>query len=98
VLEIVEREAFDFSGCLVLGEGSSGAIRASVFARDGGLASVGSRGFKKAQELNCSDGFELCGCGKVWGNSHLCRLTRQTTHDNILTSSRSPGRSNFIAL
>ena len=40
MLEIVEREALELSGCLVLGESSYAVMPGSIFFRGGGLALV----------------------------------------------------------
>jgi len=61
VLEIVEREAFDFSGCLVFGESVLAQARACSLPETVGWHRLGP-GLKKAQELNCLNGFELRGC------------------------------------
>jgi len=40
VLEIVEREALELSGCLAFGKGSYAAMSGGIFSRGGGLALV----------------------------------------------------------
>ena len=57
MLEIVEREAFKLSGCLVFGEIFQAAMFGRYFFKDGGLALVESRPPEGLKQLNCLDEF-----------------------------------------
>ena len=107
MLEIVEREALELSGCLALGESFYAAMSGSIFFKDGGLALVESWPHEGQKQLNCLNGFELRGCCDGRGNLFTHCLTRSTTHLQFLTSacsldqklnqSRSPSDSSFRA-
>jgi len=74
VLEIVEREAFDFSGCLVSGEGHRAKAQ-WYLCRMWWAGICWAIGFTKAEELDRLNGFERGGCSGGRGNSVICCLT-----------------------
>ena len=80
MLEIVEREAFELSGCLAFGESFHAAMSGSIFFRGGGLALVESSPHEGEKQLDCLNGFELRGCCDGRGNLFTRCLTRSTTH------------------